>query len=150
MTNSTIECPFPCTPGRGYCNSFLIFLANFIGENLTYIWLLRNFNIFSIFNGNLHFLVNFPLMFLARFSIGHIILFLINSYARGSCVLRILIPFSAICVKFVIWLLILFLAFDVLNFYVVKSSIFSFMTFTFVSFRNSFSPQDYKMNIWNF
>ena len=129
----------------------LFLCANFIDGNWTYIWLLRNMNIFFIFNDNLHFLENPPLMFWVAFPTGVCTgLFLINPYARSSCPLRILTHFSAINVKFVIWLLILFLAFDViLNFYIVKSSMFSFMTFTFMKFRNSFSPKMTEFNMWN-
>lgn len=109
-TNSTTDCPLPWTHRRVAIIINFSFVANFGGGHR----LLRSLDIFPNFNGNLHS-KSLPLMF---FSIGLYVSFSDYFIYNASCKPRILTHFSAIFVKFVIRLLILFLAFDVLNFYV--------------------------------
>ena len=106
----------PCLLGQCFCQ--------FYRWKLNYSWPLRSMKVFLIFYGNLHFLKN-----LSPFSYWSmniyicripnicipVVLWLIHMQ-WGSCTLRILTPFSAINVKFVVWLLILFLAFWCIKF----------------------------------
>lgn len=102
MSNSITECPFPYTPGTGATIISFSFFGQSYGRKLNLDLTTKESEYIPIFKGNLHFLVNLQLMFLAHFSLGVICFFLINSYARDSCILRILTHFSAIHVKFVI------------------------------------------------
>lgn len=144
-TNSTIECPLLCW-NSGYVTNF--FFCQFYRWKLN-LYLTTKFEHILILNGNLHFLVNFPLMFLVHFSTG-VYIFPTNSYARGSYILRIWNRFPAIHVNFVIWLLILFLVFNLLNFYAVSHQYFHLLLLPLWHLKIPSLSQDYKIEYREF